>query len=138
MKNNAGRDLLMLLLGIGMFGCGLVLFFMSVKVWTVNYSFWGFMGSFNATGVLFIPIILGIVLWIMFTKSIWPKILTWVSVVAMIICVISSLRVRYNYDAFSTIMMVILIFVGGALTLKKLYIDSPRRSSKDKNEDTDK
>lgn len=137
MKNNAGKDFLLLLLGLGMLGVGLVLFFSKVDL-TTGYQLWGLLGDRNVMGMLFIPFILGIVLWVMFSKNIWPKILTWVSVVAMIICVISSLRVRYNYDAFSTIMMVILIFVGGALTLKKLYIDSPRRSSKDKNEDTDK
>ena len=133
MKNNAGRDLLMLLLGRGMFGCGLVLFFMSVKVWTVNYSFWGFMGSFNATGVLFIPIILGIVLWIMFTKSIWPKILTWTGVIAMVLCIISSLRFGMNADAFTILVYVVLIFGGGALTLKKLYIDGSKKNNDSNN-----
>lgn len=131
MKNNAGRDLVMLLLGIGMFGVGLVLFFMNVRVWTVNYSFWGAMGSFNATGVLFIPIILGIVLWIMFSKSIWPKILTWTGVIAMVVCIISSLRFGFNGNAFSILMYIVLIFGGGALTLKKLYIDAPKSSDRD-------
>ncbi|MBQ9700210.1 MAG: hypothetical protein IJV71_06260 [Lachnospiraceae bacterium] len=128
MKNNAGRDLVMLLLGIGMFGAGLVLFFMNVRVWTVNYSFWGVMGGFNATGVLFIPIILGIILWIMFPKSIWPKLLTWVGVIAMVLCIISSLRFGMNGNAFTILVYVVLIFGGGALTLKKLYIDGPRKN----------
>lgn len=134
MKNSAGKDFLLLLLGLGMLGGGLVLFFSQVQLRTVGYSFWGFVGNRNVTGVLFIPLILGIVLWVLFSKSIWPKILTWVSVVAMILSVISSLRFEFHADGFTTIMYIILIFVGGALTLKKLYIDSPRRSN-DKDDD---
>jgi len=128
MKNSAGKDFLLLLLGLGMLGSGLVLFFTRVELSTVNYSFWGLVGNRNITGALFIPLILGIVLWIMFPRNIWPKILTWVSIVAMILCIISSLRFYYRNDAFTTIMLMILIFAGGALTLKKLYIDG--RSSK--------
>lgn len=134
MKNSAGKNFLLLLLGLGMLGAGLVLFFSQVQLRTVGYSFWGFVGNRNITGVLFIPLILGIVLWVLFSKSIWPKILTWVSVVAMILCVISSLRFEFHADGFTTIMYIILIFVGGALTLKKLYIDSPNRNS-DKEDD---
>lgn len=95
------------------------------------------MGNRNVTGVLFIPLILGIVLWVMFPKNIWPKILTWVSVVAMILSVVSSLRFDFSSNAYTTIIYMILIFAGGALTLKKLYIDSPRRSNK-KDETDDK
>lgn len=134
-NNNAGKNFVLLLLGLGMLGVGLVLFFSKVKL-TTGYQLWGFFGDRNIMGMLFIPFILGIVLWVVFSKNIWPKILTWVSVVAMVVCVISSLRISYNYDAFSTIMMVILIFVGGALTLKKLYIDSPRRA-KNKEDNSD-
>lgn len=136
-NNNAGKNFLLLLLGLGMLGGGLVLFFSQVQLRTVGYSFWGFIGNRNVTGVLFIPLILGIVLWILFSKSIWPKILTWVSVVAMILCVISSLRFEFHADGFTTIMYIILIFGGGALTLKKLYIDSPGRgrNKEDNNEE---
>lgn len=135
-NNNAGKNFLLLLVGLGMLGSGLVLFFSQVQLRTVGYSFWGFVGNRNVTGVLFIPLILGIVLWVLFSKSIWPKILTWVSVVAMILSVISSLRFEFHADGFTTIMYVILIFVGGALTLKKLYIDSPKRN-KNKNDEDD-
>lgn len=131
-NNGAGKNFLLLLLGLGMLGGGLVLFFTQVRVDTVGYSFWGIIGDRNATGILFIPLILGIVLWIMFSKNIWPKILTWVSVVAMILSVVSTLRFSFHSNAFTTIIYIILIFAGGALTLKKLYIDSPRR---EKNKD---
>lgn len=134
MNNKSGKDFLLLLVGLGMLGGGLTLFFQQVQVYMVTYSFWGYVGNRNVTGVLFIPLILGIVLWIMFTKSIWPKILTWVSVVAMILSIVSSLRFDFRSNAYTTIIYMILIFAGGALTLKKLYIDSPRRKDKKDNE----
>lgn len=128
-----GKDLLLLFVGLGMLGAGLVLFFRQVQLTTVAYSFWGLVGNRNITGALFIPLILGIVLWILFTKSIWPKILTWVSVVAMILSVLSSLRFNFHSDAFTTLMYTVLIFAGGALTLKKLYLDSSSKGDKDEN-----
>lgn len=136
-NNSAGKDFLLLLVGLGMLGAGLTLFFQQVRVYMVTYQFWGYVGNRNVTGVLFIPLILGIVLWVMFPKNIWPKILTWVSVVAMILSVVSSLRFDFSSNAYTTIIYMILIFAGGALTLKKLYIDSPRRSNK-KDETDDK
>lgn len=134
MKNSAGKDFLLLLVGLGMLGSGLVLFLKTVSLYTVSYSYWGMIGNRNAIGALFIPFILGIVLWVMFSDNIWPKILTWVSVIAIVLAIISSLRFDFRSDAFTTIMYIILIFVGGALTLKKLYIDSwvARKSNKDK------
>ncbi len=136
MNNSSGKNFLLLLVGFGMLGSGLVLFFQQIQFTTVGYSFWGFVGNRNITGALFIPLILGIVLWVLFTKSIWPKILTWVSVVAMILSVISTLRFNFHADGFTTVMYLILIFVGGALVLKKLYIDSPNRTkNKDSVED---
>ena len=133
-SNSGGKNFLLLLLGIGMLAVGLVIFFSGVTVTTGHQSFWGFFGNMNVTGVLFIPLILGIVLWVLFSKSIWPKILTWVSVIAMVMSVLTSLRFTYYNNAFATIMYIILIFVGGALTLKKLYIDSPKRA-KNKEDD---
>lgn len=135
MKNNAGKDLLMLLLGIGMFGSGLVIFFLNVKVTSgYGHNFWGLTGGFDVTGVLFIPIILGIILWIMFSKSIWPKILTWVGVISMVLAIISDLRITFPLDSvFSVFMYIILIFGGGALALKKLYIDGPKKNNDSNN-----
>ncbi len=138
MNNSSGKNFLLLLVGFGMLGSGLVLFFRQIELYTVNSTFWGLLGSVgnqNLTGALFIPLILGVVLWVLFTNSIWPKILTWVSVVAIILSVISTLRIAFRRaDAFTSIMYLLLIFVGGALVLKKMYLDSPKRK-KDKDID---
>lgn len=131
MNNSSGKNFLLLLVGFGMLGSGLVLFFRQLEFITVKYSFWGLVGERNLTGALFIPLILGVVLWVLFTNSIWPKILTWVSVVAIVLSVISTLELRFRRaDGFTTVMYLLLIFIGGALVLKKMYLDSPKRSKK--------
>ena len=131
MNNSSGKNFLLLLVGFGMLGSGLVLFFRQLELITVKYSFWGLVGERNLTGALFIPLILGVVLWVLFTNSIWPKILTWVSVVAIVLSVISTLELRFRRaDGFTTVMYLLLIFIGGALVLKKMYLDSPKRSKK--------
>lgn len=131
MNNSSGKNFLLLLLGFGMLGSGIVLFFRQIELYTVNNTFWGLVGDRNLTGALFIPLILGVVLWVLFSNSIWPKILTWVSVVAIVLSVVSTLRLTFRRtDGFTTIMYLLLIFIGGALVLKKLYIDSPKREKK--------
>lgn len=135
MNNSSGKNFLLLLLGFGMLGSGIVLFFRQIELYTVNNTFWGLVGDRNLTGALFIPLILGVVLWVLFTNSIWPKILTWVSVVAIVLSVVSTLRLTFRRtDGFTTIMYLLLIFIGGALVLKKLYIDSPKREKKKDSE----
>ena len=131
MNNSSGKNFLLLLLGFGMLGSGIVLFFRQIELSTVNNTFWGLVGDRNLTGALFIPLILGVVLWVLFSNSIWPKILTWVSVVAIVLSVVSTLRLTFRRtDGFTTIMYLLLIFIGGALVLKKLYLDSPKREKK--------
>ena len=116
MNNSSGKNFLLLLVGFGMLGSGLVLFFRQLEFTTERYSFWGLVGERNLTGALFIPLILGVVLWVLFTNSIWPKILTWVSVVAIILSVISTLRLTFRRtDGFTTVMYLLLIFIGGIL-----------------------
>ena len=135
MNNSSGKNFLLLLLGFGMLGSGIVLFFRQIELYTVNNTFWGLVGDRNLTGALFIPLILGVVLWVLFTNSIWPKILTWVSVVAIVLSVVSTLRLTFRRtDGFTTIMYLLLIFIGVALVLKKLYIDSPKREKKKDSE----
>ena len=131
MKNRAGKDFAMLLIGLGMLGAGLVLFFRNVYVYTTDSLFWGF-GSMRVggLGLLFVPLILAIVLWVIYPKSIWPKILAGVTVVALIVGIISMIRFSLRNDLLNLVIQIILIFAGGALTLKVLVIDDPKRKNK--------
>lgn len=138
MSNRAGKDFALLLVGLGMLGCGLVLFFRSINIYTVQYMFWGMGGSnigVGNLGILFVPFILGLVLWVMYPRSMWPKILVCVSLLALIVSIISTIRFGFkNRDMLELLMYIILIFVGGALSMKVLIIDDPKRKNKSDKE----
>lgn len=134
MNNKPGKDLALALLGLGMLGCGLFLFFKSIELWVDQYAGFGFLGNrfpSSGIGIFFIPMILGVVLWVLFPKSIWPKVLFWVSIVAMILYVVSLFRIKYRGDLLTAVVQILLFFIGGALSFKKLVMEDPNRG-KDK------
>ena len=133
MNNKPGKDLALLMLGLGMLGCGLVLFFKSVGLHIDRYAGFGLLGTRYTTsgiGILFIPMIIGIVLWVLFPKNMWPKILFWLSIVAMILYVVSMFRIDYHANLFDAVTQILLVFIGGALSFKKLVMDDPNRGNK--------
>lgn len=130
MGNRPGKEFALLILGLGMLGSGLVLFFTRTSVYTTQFLYWGAFGGIRLNGVLFLPFILGIILWVIFPKNMWPKILTGVSVVSIIVAIFSMIRFDFRANAFELFMYIILIFVGGALAFKVLVIDDPKRGKK--------
>lgn len=135
MNNKPGKDLALALLGIGMLGCGLFLFFGSIEI-KIGPAFWGFFGNgltSRGIGIFFIPMILGVILWVLYPKNMWPKVLFWVSIVGMIIYIISLFtpRLRDRTSLLEVIIYILLIFIGGALSFKKLVMEDPNRG-KDK------
>ena len=134
MNNKPGKDLALALLGLGMLGCGLFLFFKSIELWVDQYAGFGFFGNrfpSSGIGIFFIPMILGVVLWVLFPKNIWPKVLFWVAIVAMILYVVSLFRIKYRGDLLTAVVQILLFFIGGALSFKKLVMEDPNRG-KDK------
>ena len=134
MDNKPGKDLALALLGLGMLGCGLALFFRSIELVISPYAGFGLFGNrfpSSGIGVFFIPMILGVVLWVLFPKSIWPKFLFWVSIVGMILYIVSLFRLTYHGDLFTAVVQILLFFIGGALAFKKLVMDDPNRGNKE-------
>lgn len=132
MEHKSGNEFFLLLLGLGMLGTGLVLFFLRINVTTAPL-YWGLFGSqMGLSGVIFIPFILGLVLMVIFSKSIWPKIITGLSVLAIIVGVISTVRFSFRANMFETVLYIVLIFVGAALCIKVLIVDDPKRGNKPK------
>jgi hypothetical protein len=123
-KDSAGKDLMLLLLGIGMLVGGLFLLFNQLEVhtmWGSNVTFFGVLGSGVPSGVIIIPLIIGVFLMVVFPKSIWPKILTALSVLIIILAVIDSVKITYKSTSFFVfIMMIMLIFIGAGLCLRIL------------------
>ncbi|MFG6326506.1 MAG: hypothetical protein K1W00_06620 [Lachnospiraceae bacterium] len=127
MEKKNGKEFGLLLLGLGMLFGGLVLFFLRIEV-SSRPLLWGLFGSgARLSGLIFIPFILGLVLMVMFSKSIWPRILTGLGVLFIVLSVISTMDFYYRGSMFETIMYIIMIFLGGALCLKILIIDDPNR-----------
>ena len=134
MNNKPGKDLALALLGLGMLGCGLFLFFKSIKLVISQYAGFGLLGDRfpqSGIGVFFIPMIIGVILWVLFPKNIWPKVLFWVSIVAMILYVVSLFRIHYAGTLLDAVVQILLFFIGGALSFKKLVMEDPNRG-KDK------
>ena len=69
--------------------------------------------------------ILGIILWVLYPKSMWPKVIFWVSIVGMILYVISLFtpNLKRNISLLEIIIQILLIFIGGALSFKKLVME---------------
>lgn len=135
MNNKPGRDFALALLGLGMLGCGLFLFFKSITLRIDQYAGFGLLGNrfpSSGIGVFFIPMIIGVVLWVLFPKNMWPKVLFWVSIVAMILYIVSLFRLNYVGTLLDAVVQILLFFIGGALSFKKLVMEDPNRGNKDK------
>ncbi len=127
-ENKPGRDLQLLLLGLGMLVGGLYLLFANVSVSTNYYSVGrtGFFGMISRvpSGMIIIPFIIGIVLIVIFPKNIIPKIVTGLGLLVIVLGIIASVDIRFQAKSlFEFLMMVILIFVGAALCLRILLSD---------------
>lgn len=123
-KNSPGRDLALLILGMVMVVGGLFLLFNQLDVsstWGGNITFFGMLGSGVPSGLIVIPLIIGVVLMVIFPKRIWPRIVSGLAVLIIILAIIDSVRITYRSTSFFVFLMIILlIFIGAALCLRIL------------------
>ena len=136
MNNKPGRDLALALLGLGMLGSGLFLFLKSIELVISQYAGFGLLGNrfpSSGIGVFFIPMILGVILWVLFPKSIWPKVLFWLGIVGMILYIVSLFRIHYRGNLLDAVVQILLFFIGGALAFKKLVMEDPNRGKDNDN-----
>jgi protein-S-isoprenylcysteine O-methyltransferase Ste14 len=140
--NSAGKQLLLLLLGILMCCGGLYLFSTHIRVDT-GFNFSGMYRSFGIFGsrgipggLVVIPLILGIVIWVIFPKSFAGKLVTILGALFIVFGVISSVELRWIPSTlYEMVLMLVLIFGGGALALRILFIpdlgkDKPSKKNK--------
>lgn len=123
-KNSPGKDLALLILGMVMVVGGLFLLFNQLDVsstWGGNITFFGMFGSGVPSGLIVIPLIIGVVLMVIFPKRIWPRIVSGLAVLIIILAIIDSVRITYRSTSFFVFLMIILlIFIGAALCLRIL------------------
>ena len=127
--NSAGKQLLLLLVGILMCGGGLFLFAQHVRVispmrLTGFYGNWGLFGGRGLSGgMILIPLIIGIVIWVMFPDNFAGKLVTMLAVLIIVFGIISTIELRLDtISLYELVIMLILIFGGGALALRILFV----------------
>lgn len=142
-KNSAGKQLLLLLLGILMCCGGLYLFSNRVTVETVRfnnmYSSWGIFGTHGIPGgMVIIPLIIGVVIWVIFPRSFAGKLITILGALFIILGVISSIELRFQKSSlYELVLILVLIFGGGALALRILFMPDLGDDSKKKKNKID-
>lgn len=118
---NAKNELLQFLAGLAMLVAGLFIFSQKVVVYT---SFWGglsFGGMRMTSGLIIVPLIIGIVWMFASGASLPSKIMTGLGVLLIIVAVIVSTSIRLTtMSLYEWLIILVLIFGGAALDAKVL------------------
>ena len=125
------NELLEFFIGFILLGVGLYMLAQQVDVRMSWYS-WHF-GSFRlATGMVFIPLIFGVIWQIINNKSKLAKALTILGVVIIVATIIMSVSIVFRTTSmYNYIIILLMISVGTGLLLRVLFKDK----KKDKNEE---
>ena len=98
-SKSAGKQLLLLLLGMLLCGAGLYLFAKHVQVSSYGDGFGSMYGRFGAFGgngipggLVVVPLILGIMIWVIFPQNFAGKFITILGTLFIIVGVLSSIK----------------------------------------------
>lgn len=122
--------------GVAMLAAGLYWLFNSVVVesFGFGYGLINFGGVSIPSGLVIVPLVVGIFWLVMKPKSFLAKVLTVVGVVIIVASIIASVRLRFvQKTLYEYIIMMVLIVVGAALLARVLFIgNSNSKNKKDK------
>lgn len=124
--NRGARELTIFIAGVLMCAAGLYLFLSNVSVQTRflggGVRFFGLIGGSGIpSGVVTIPFIIGIIMLFFAPESIWPKIVTVIGMLFILLAIIDSTKLEFERtNAFNYIIMVVLIFGGFAMVMRIL------------------
>ncbi len=120
-KEDGSNEMLQLFLGIIMLGLGLFLFSKRVIVHNSWYA-WR-IGGFNlSSGLVTVPLIIGIIWQFYNSKSVIPKIIITFGVIFIIATIIMSIKISFmTTSMFDYIIIVGLAAAGSGLLLKTLF-----------------
>lgn len=120
-QNSGGNELLQFFLGIILLGAGL--FMLSKRV--MVHSSWYVLriGGFDlSSGIITLPLIIGIIWYFFNSKSIIPKIIIILSVIFIILTIIMSVRINFvTTSLFDYILIFGMAAAGSGLLLKTLF-----------------
>ena len=121
-NNNSGKnELLQFFLGVILLGVGLFLLSNRVMVSSSWYS-WSF-GGFNlSSGLITVPLIIGIIWYFCNPKSIIPKIIITLGVIFIVATIIMSIRIYFvTTSMYEYILIIGMAAAGAGLLLKTLF-----------------
>ena len=122
MDNNSGKnELLQVFLGIILLGLGLFLLSKRVMV-SSSWYIWR-IGSFDlSSGLVTVPLIIGIIWYFCNPKSIVPKIIITLGVIFIVVTIIMSIRIYFvTTSMYEYILIVGMAAAGAGLLLKTLF-----------------
>ena len=122
MDNNSGKnELLQFFLGIILLGLGLFLLSKRVMV-SSSWYIWR-IGSFDlSSGLVTVPLIIGIIWYFCNPKSIVPKIIITLGVIFIVVTIIMSIRIYFvTTSMYEYILIVGMAAAGAGLLLKTLF-----------------
>lgn len=124
---NKKNELLFFLAGIILCSVGLFILFNRVHVGSGFFG--GFMGTLSIgrfsfpSGLIVVPFIISIV-WMFVSDSIVPKFLTVLSILLIVVAIIMTTHFWMdNMTMFDWLLILVLIFGGGAMVAKVLFTD---------------
>lgn len=122
MDNNSGKnELLQFFLGIILLGLGLFLLSKRVMV-SSSWYIWR-IGSFDlSSGLVTVPLIIGIIWYFFDSKSIIPKIIITLGVIFIVATIIMSIRIYFvTTSMYEYILIIGMAAAGAGLLLKTLF-----------------
>lgn len=142
--NKAGKDLALFLAGIAMCACGIYLFLSNASIYTDLWGrnsgvrYWGlFRGNGIPSGLITIPLIIGIVMLFFAPKSFWSKLVTVLGMLVLMIGIISSTHIEFRETSvFIYVMMLVLTFGGFAMVMRVLLLGGYSDKKAEKNKES--
>lgn len=129
-KSKIQNDIVTFFIGLVMLVVGLYLFMQNVEVTTANIFTFSIFGH-RMDGLIFLPLIASII-YIFFSYNKVSKTCFFLSIVLIIVNVIMNLRLYWNTQSlFVTIIIFILLFGGGALVMKTIFVNPNGKHGRD-------
>lgn len=120
-KNSGGNELLQFFVGLILLSIGLFLFSKRVIVRS-GWLSWSIAGFNLTSGIIVLPLIIGVVWYFYNPKSIFAKIIMLLSAILIVVSIIMSVRFIFmSTSMFDYLLILILAAVGAGLILRVLF-----------------
>lgn len=124
-RKKPGNDLLQFFMGLLMLGAGLYMIFQNIYVtssWGMGGHFFH-IGSFGLpNGMVFLPLIIGILMVFMMDKKIFGWIVLSIGIVIILAAVLMSVHMRWKTtNGYLFVVMFGLVAAGGGMVIRQLF-----------------